>query len=815
MPGMGGFLQRKCACGGTPGQTGECEACRKKKLQRLAGNSPASSSIDGSSSSVSEVPPIVHEVLRSPGQPLDPEVRAFMEPRFGHDFTNVRVHANASAAESARAVNARAYSVENNVVFGAGGFQPHTAGGRELLAHELTHVVQQSRGAHLATSSRAIDPDPALEAEAESVGHGIHGDGSFKTRPAVSSALQRKPAGGSGKKARPPHIIEVQVNQNTSQQVKAVFSDGTTEIGECSTGKGHCCFDESAGTAEGGACSASRSKQVGNNCTPVGDFKVTAKVPQTAGGVRLWTQFHDAKSVALHEYAPVDGTPLSHGCVRMHTAMAQTIFDGARVGVTRVKVEGLAKPLCKHGPLQTEWQDDFALAGTTPPDGEATDPFTGKRLSKKEIAQERKHIKGARKELRSALGVDEAGLDTELAAVRGGADAVSKIPRCLPALTVEEQRVPAAQKEGFLGSSSSATTAAFSKALRKTRASTQAEKVVRLFGEKLWEDAKIAARSGGPGTDDRQLYWTRLMLTTELRQWNPSWSADADALRRLQGRLLSVLEQSSRGFTTSAFPADPDLKRILVSGFDPFGFANSSGDIRQSNVSGATAISLDGETLADGKVSARIEGVVFPTRYADFNEGIVENHLRPHLAGPQPPHLVMSISQGGSLFEFEEWAGRRRGGPTTAHTDYAENLGRQSGATPTSPVEPPGLATGPEFLPHSVPPSMLKDMRGAVGRTSAIAEETDVFDLPSGAPYPRKLKGGPGPGSGTSVEGAGGGFLSNEIFYRNSLVRTQTGSSVPLIHLHTPKVPPGADDAIRNAVIDTIRKILLATLPHL
>ena len=69
MPVRSGLLQRKCACGGTPGPTGECEACRKKKLQRR-GNLPAPSTINHQPSTF-EVPPIVHEVLRSPGQPLD------------------------------------------------------------------------------------------------------------------------------------------------------------------------------------------------------------------------------------------------------------------------------------------------------------------------------------------------------------------------------------------------------------------------------------------------------------------------------------------------------------------------------------------------------------------------------------------------------------------------------------------------------------------------------------------------------------------------------------------------------------------------
>jgi uncharacterized protein DUF4157 len=136
----GGLLQRKCACGGTPGPTGECEACRKKKLQRKGRDSGAEAQND------SAIPRIVHEVLRSPGQPLDSDTRAFMEPRFGHDFGKVRIHTDAKAAESARAVSALAYTVGHHIAVRSDKHAPGTTPGRLLLAHELAHVVQQSGG---------------------------------------------------------------------------------------------------------------------------------------------------------------------------------------------------------------------------------------------------------------------------------------------------------------------------------------------------------------------------------------------------------------------------------------------------------------------------------------------------------------------------------------------------------------------------------------------------------------------------------------------------------------------------------------------
>jgi hypothetical protein len=89
-------------------------------------------------------PTIVHDVLRSPGQPLNAETRAFFEPRFGQDFSHVRAHTDARAAKSADAVNALAYTVGQDIVFGAGRYMPETQAGRKLLSHELTHTVQQA-----------------------------------------------------------------------------------------------------------------------------------------------------------------------------------------------------------------------------------------------------------------------------------------------------------------------------------------------------------------------------------------------------------------------------------------------------------------------------------------------------------------------------------------------------------------------------------------------------------------------------------------------------------------------------------------------
>lgn len=97
---------------------------------------------------VASVPMIVDEVVNSPGQPLDASTRAFMELRLGHDFSKVRVHTDHHASESARAVNALAYTVGKNIVFERGAYAPTSGPGRKLLAHELVHTIQQSGAQH-------------------------------------------------------------------------------------------------------------------------------------------------------------------------------------------------------------------------------------------------------------------------------------------------------------------------------------------------------------------------------------------------------------------------------------------------------------------------------------------------------------------------------------------------------------------------------------------------------------------------------------------------------------------------------------------
>jgi len=198
--GSAAVLQRACACGQHTVGGGECDACHDKRqnpLQRRASTDTVQSS----------VPPIVHEVLRSPGQPLDAATRAFMEPRFGHDFSQVRIHAGGKASESAQAVGALAYTVGSEVVFGGNQYAPGTVNGNRTLAHELTHVVQQSGSTYGDLQALTIGPsDDGLEVEAAAQSEKVvSGTSAPIARFAPAGRLQRQIPAGAGGPPAPTH----------------------------------------------------------------------------------------------------------------------------------------------------------------------------------------------------------------------------------------------------------------------------------------------------------------------------------------------------------------------------------------------------------------------------------------------------------------------------------------------------------------------------------------------------------------------------------------------------------------------------------
>ncbi|MFA5083026.1 MAG: DUF4157 domain-containing protein, partial [Hydrogenophilaceae bacterium] len=132
-----GVLQRKCA-------TCQQEEDEEERKKATGGETLRRKEATGAAGGAA--PAGVGQVLGQPGRPLEPSVRRDMEQRFGHDFSQVRLHRGSAAERSAEAVNARAYTVGQDIVFGAGEYAPTSGEGRKLLAHELAHTVQQAGG---------------------------------------------------------------------------------------------------------------------------------------------------------------------------------------------------------------------------------------------------------------------------------------------------------------------------------------------------------------------------------------------------------------------------------------------------------------------------------------------------------------------------------------------------------------------------------------------------------------------------------------------------------------------------------------------
>lgn len=190
IPVLRGLIQRKCAsCGQHTIAGGECSECSQKQqlLQRRTTNHPESS----------EIPPIVHEVLQTPGHTLDSDTRASMESRFGYDFSQVQVHTGAKSAESALAINALAYTVGKDIVFGAGQYAPNTIFGGELIAHELTHVIQQNGNFWHNSQSLTLDNSSnSAEHEANRIAHSITENGATQAvQQNTIMQIQRQPTG--------------------------------------------------------------------------------------------------------------------------------------------------------------------------------------------------------------------------------------------------------------------------------------------------------------------------------------------------------------------------------------------------------------------------------------------------------------------------------------------------------------------------------------------------------------------------------------------------------------------------------------------
>lgn len=333
-PVPAGLLQRRCACGSHLSAGGACERCTRNRLglQRKT-------QVHGGQA---EVPAFVHDVLNSPGIAMDPQSRAFFEPRFGHDLSGVRLHTDATAASSARAVDALAYTVGKDVVFGAGHYAPHTTVGKELLAHELAHVIQQGSEANPSGAPlRVSDHSDRWEQQAERAAHDAIAGHSSGVLGASPQSLARQ-AGGK-KRCPAAHTIPNDIYKAMGEAWSKSGQAGATV------------------TEHGGRIVTDKAGKRAVRAATGGGGDIS--YPEEAGDVTLGT-FH------THPYSKSEGSKLgvsfSGGDIENFISGGQGSVKYVHAGSCIFVLNTLdlsARDGCKSVDVKKRWNDKFSAAG--------------------------------------------------------------------------------------------------------------------------------------------------------------------------------------------------------------------------------------------------------------------------------------------------------------------------------------------------------------------------------------------------------------------------------------------------------------------
>jgi pyrrolidone-carboxylate peptidase len=311
--------------------------------------------------------------------------------------------------------------------------------------------------------------------------------------------------------------------------------------------------------------------------------------------------------------------------------------------------------------------------------------------------------------------------------------------------------------------------------------------LVLRHGNGVWLDAK-ASFNTLHDFDDRPLYWSRLQMSKALK----SSAGFANLLPSQQDKLLWTFELLTRGQQDVKFDKNTD-KKILITGFDPF-FLDRH--IDQSNPSGVVALALDDIVLSTNGKTAEIEVLIVPVRFADFDQGMIEELLAPYIADKNID-LLLTVSMGREHFDLERYPALRRSAKAP------DNLNVLTGASATNPIVPllnKKPLSGPEFVEFSLPiDSMLK----AKGEYQVV-DNRKVATLSGGKFEGKSLT---ALNQQTSASGSGGGYLSNEISYRSILLRDQYQSQLPVGHIHTPRIKAFDQQAL-SAIVKQTKNII-------
>jgi hypothetical protein len=413
---------------------------------------------------------------------------------------------------------------------------------------------------------------------------------------------------------------------------------------------------------------------------------------------------------------------------------------------------------------------------------------------------------------------------------------------------------------------------ALARDLCRTPSLKAATELVRSKGEALWRAAVNRAQHRGhvkgalPYSDDRPLYWTRLQSTADLRRWNPGFPLSGTE----RSSLITTFDRASRGMFDIDFPAGKGVKRVIVSGFDPYTLDGGTtgtapgtvgNNIRHGNPSGATALALDGTTYTtkDGR-TAHIQAYTLPVNYPEFQQGYLEDTVGPFMRpGPKRVDASITVSQAGdSVFDLEQWNGRYHGVspgndnvrpcPTVGgvpqlavanHDCDSTVVDRWGGPANFSLTDPPQWTT--TTLPIA---EMIRARTGAsiprppgdgwpdpsvafgvVWHTNytefpdCASPQQVTRNNPPPADYPPPTAPTPPDPGSCAYSGGGGNYLSNESAYRNTLLRDRLGLHIPAGHIHTPDMQhfettfepsDGTFDAWRLAITGQARNLIRA-----
>ena len=323
----------------------------------------------------------------------------------------------------------------------------------------------------------------------------------------------------------------------------------------------------------------------------------------------------------------------------------------------------------------------------------------------------------------------------------------------------------------------------FAEQLSKATSYTMLTQLVIRHGKALWQDAKKSFRLLND-YDDRPLYWSRLQMSKALR----TSAAFAKLYKHQQEKLLWTFELLSRGQSDVKFDKKAD-KKILLTGFDPF-FLDRN--IDQSNPSGVTALSLDNIVVSIEGQTAEIEVLIVPVRFRDFDQGMIEELLAPYIKR-KAVDMVLTVSMGRENFDLERYPGLRRSAKAP------DNLNVLTGASNTKPLVPMfnnAPLQGPEFVEFSLPTLAMKQGKGKY----KVNDNHQVSTLSAGTFNAQSLT---ELAEQTSVNGSGGGYLSNEVSYRSILLRNQYDLTLAVGHIHTPRIKAFDQDALVDIVNQT------------